>query len=149
VFLHFPVPHPPGIWDASQDRITTGHSNYIDNLELADKVLGQVKRELQATGDWDSSTILVTGDHPYRTLEWLPYTDFRDPEMLKVTGGKGYPYVPFLLKMPGQHQGLKYDRAFNNVLTSDLLLDVLNGRVSKPDAAVRWLDAHAEDSRVE
>ncbi len=146
VFLHFPVPHPPGIWDTSHARFTTANSNYIDNLQLSDYILGKLRRTLEATGDWDRSTIVVSGDHPYRATMWQGAKNLRTAEMVTATGFKNYPCVPFLLKLPTQKQGLSYDRAFNSVLSSDLISELLGGRVSNTTEAVSWLDQHAEAS---
>ena len=48
VFIHLPVPHPPGIYDrrAGHQRPT---GTYIDNLALADRTLGDLMRILDAT----------------------------------------------------------------------------------------------------
>ncbi|MGH9654257.1 MAG: sulfatase-like hydrolase/transferase, partial [Bryobacteraceae bacterium] len=67
VFLHIPSPHPPGIWDTQRQTFATdARLDYIDNLELADHILGRIRRLLEQTGDWNRSTILVSSDHPYR-----------------------------------------------------------------------------------
>jgi hypothetical protein len=149
LFLHFPVPHPPGIWDTSKETYTTVRSNYIDNLQLADNILGQIRRELEGMGDWDRSTVLVSSDHSYRTLSWEKFAQIRTVEMVKETAMKRYPYVPFFLKLPGQHQAVNYDREFNNALTSDLILQLLNEKLPATKDAVAWLDAHANLSEAE
>ena len=41
VFIHLPVPHPPGIYDRSTGRERAG-GTYIDNLALADRSLGEL-----------------------------------------------------------------------------------------------------------
>jgi hypothetical protein len=60
--------------------------------------------------------------------------------------GKKDHRVPFLLKLPGQKDGVVYDRPFNTVLSHDLLLAVLRGALRDPAAVAAWLDAH--DSSV-
>jgi hypothetical protein len=143
-FLHFPVPHPPGIWDARRHKLMTSGeksaASYIDNLELADVLLGRVRRELEKSGDWDRSTIIVSGDHSFRAPMWLSYRGFRNAEEAALTGEKQYPYVPFLLKLPGQQQSVSYDREFNNVVTANLVLQILNGQITTPEQVAHWLD---------
>ncbi len=139
VLLHFPVPHPPGIWDITHKRFTTGKSNYFDNLQLADDTLGRVRSILESAGEWDSSTILVSGDHPYRASSWLGFSDIRTPEMVEATQMKWHPFVPFLLKLPGEQKGVTYPGEFNNIVSGDLILQILNGKISKPEDAVSWL----------
>jgi hypothetical protein len=129
VMLHFPVPHHPWIYDRRAGSFSTAHNaTYLDNLVLADHTLGEMRRALEAHGLWDNSTILVTSDHWWREA---PLHDGRRDHR-----------VPFLLKLPGQGEGLTYEESFNTVLIHDLLLDVLAGKVSTPDAASRWLDLH-------
>ena len=67
LFLHMPVPHPWGIYSRRQGTFTTGRSSYIDNLALADRYLAHVHDLLERRGQWDSSTVVVMGDHSWRT----------------------------------------------------------------------------------
>jgi hypothetical protein len=139
VFLHFPFPHPPGIWNSAEGRLTDGSSNYVDNLELADWTLRQIRVTLEAAGEWDSSTILVSSDHPFRPDVWST-TPFLDAETAYVSGSLSQPYIPFLLKVPYQKQGMVYDREFNSVLSADLLWQSLTGKLQSSAQVVLWLD---------
>jgi arylsulfatase A-like enzyme len=143
VLLHYPTPHPPGIWDASKHVFTADAGNYIDNLQLADDTLGSIRRELEKTGEWDRSTVLVSGDHPYRQ-SWQTFDagNFNSDEVMRITGGHQQPYVPFLVKLPFQREHLIYSRELNSVVTGDLILESLQGRLTSPDDMVRWLDDH-------
>ncbi|MGH9655654.1 MAG: hypothetical protein ACRD6B_19585, partial [Bryobacteraceae bacterium] len=67
-------------------------------------------------------------------------------EMKRDTGQKWQPYIPFILKMPGQQTGIEYHRPFNSVLSANLLLAALQGQIRTPAQAVQWLDAHAAAS---
>lgn len=156
VFLHLPVPHAPGIWNTrTQSFSTNPQLDYIDNLELADRRLGQIRKLLEQTGDWDRSTILVSADHPYRPNLWLEnrasaalpdLLQGPESEMVRLTDLKWQPYIPFLLKLPGQKTGIEYHREFNSVLSANLLLAALQGQIRTPAHAVQWLDAHAAAS---
>jgi arylsulfatase A-like enzyme len=68
VLVHVPIPHPPGIWNPETQSFTLRASTYLDNLQLADKLLGDMRQVLEQTGDWDQSVILVSSDHPYRSF---------------------------------------------------------------------------------
>jgi hypothetical protein len=82
VFLHLPIPHSPNIWSRIHDDYTQFcDSSYLDNLALADRVLGQVLAVLKASPRWDSTTLIVEGDHSWRidAWNWLPaWTDEDD-----------------------------------------------------------------------
>ncbi len=145
VYIHLPIPHPPGIWDSKNKALTTGQSDYVDNLALADELLGRFRRELEAIGDWDRTTVLVSADHPYRP-EWASwYTgDFDNPKTYAITHGHWQPYIPFLVKLPYQHHATLYTRSFNSIVSGNLLLAALQGKIQTPEQAVSWLDANAE-----
>ncbi|MBV8811061.1 MAG: hypothetical protein JO033_20525 [Acidobacteriaceae bacterium] len=150
VLIHLPIPHPPGIWDARRGVfVTTGNSNYIDNLQLSDMVLGQIRRVLEQSGEWDRSAILVSSDHPYRVAAWQfagPDVDLRSEEVAYFSQMRQQPYVPFLLKLPNQKSPVSYDREFNSVITADLLLALLKKELTTTTEVIQWVNAHATDS---
>jgi hypothetical protein len=132
VVLHLPVPHEPPIYlrDTGELTLFNFHSDwYFDNLALADRTLGDLRREMERAGLWDASTVIVTADH---SLRWHA--------MLDETVD---PRVPFLVKLAGQQQGIVYHPLLRAVLAHDLTLAVLRGEVSQPEQAVRWLDQRA------
>jgi arylsulfatase A-like enzyme len=82
VFLHLAVPHSPNIWSRIHDDYTLYcDSSYLDNLALADKVLGRIVGILQTSPRWQQTTLIVQGDHGWRidAWDWLPaWTDEDD-----------------------------------------------------------------------
>ena len=139
VLVHWPIPHPPGIYDRSRDDFVLGEGgNYLDNLELMDRSLGEVRRSMEDTGTWETTTVLVTSDHWWRTELWreLPFWTSEEAAFADRTDHR----VPFLLKMAGQKEAMTYEPAFNTVLTHDLLLALLRGKVRTPNSIVSWID---------
>jgi hypothetical protein len=135
IMLHFPVPHHPWIYDRRTGSFSVERTaSYFDNLALADRTLGDVRRSLEARGLWDSSTVLVTSDHWWREA---PLHDGRRDHR-----------VPFLLKLPGENEALTYAASFNTLLIHDLLIDVLASKITTPNAASRWLDLHRSISET-
>ena len=59
ILVHWPVPHSPGIYDHISDefRLTTKGS-YLSNLELVDRALGALRREMEAAGTNETTTVL-------------------------------------------------------------------------------------------
>lgn len=145
VFIHIPTPHPAGIWDTQAQTFTLGNSDYVDNLALADRTLGQIRRAMEQDGTWDSSTVLVSADHPYRTGMWKDSVLWT-AEMARLTESRYHIYVPFLLKLRSQRAEVDYKRDFNNVLSADLALQVLKGQLQSPAKVVTWLNDHANAS---
>ena len=139
VLVHWPIPHTPGIYDRSKDDFVLGKgSNYLDNLELMDRTLGEVRRSMEDTGTWETTTVLVTSDHSWRT-PMLRRQSFWTSEEAAFANRIDH-RVPFLLKMAGQKEAMTYEPAFNTVLTHDLLLALLRGKVCTPNSVVSWID---------
>ena len=140
VLVHWPVPHPPGIYDRRTDKFEIeGEASYLDNLQLVDKALGELRRKMEDAGTWDSSIVLLTSDHWWRTAIWRP-TDAWSVEDSSTVKDETDHRVPFLLKLAGQKESLTYDPVFNNVLVHDLILALLSGKFSSPASVAGWLD---------
>jgi hypothetical protein len=138
VFVHMNVPHPPAIYDLSRNAISHDRNiNYLGNLRLLDRTLGDIRETLEKAGMWDSSTILLTGDHPFRAFTYQ--NPKRYPSRL---GFIQHNQVPYLLRMPGETQGVVYDSAMNTIVTKDLLMAILNRQVAAPQQIPAWLDRH-------
>ncbi len=71
IFLHLPVPHSPNIWDRMRGGFTRRcGSSYLDNLALADAELGRILAILERSPRWKDTTLIVQGDHSWRTYLW-------------------------------------------------------------------------------
>jgi hypothetical protein len=130
-FLHFPIPHPPYIYNLQTGRLDLANSpirGYIDSLALVDRTLGELRRTMEAAGLWERTAVLISADHGY-------------PAVRSVDGGKiADRWVPFLLKLPGQHVPYEYPRRLETIRSAGLLLDILEGRILTPADAARSLD---------
>ena len=128
VYVHSSIPHPPAAFEEP--------ASYLDNLRLVDRTVGELRGQLEKAGMWESSTVLLTSDHPLRLGHWRP-------EVLFPPSGGDFQQasgVPFLLKLAGQQQGFAYDRAMQTVVTKDLLLAILKGEITQPEQVAAWLD---------
>jgi hypothetical protein len=129
VLVHLPVPHAPHAYDRKTGTFTLGNKpfqGYWDSLALLDLTVGELRRAMEDAGLWDATTVLFTSDHSYRDSERLDgKTDYR---------------IPYLLKLAGQKDGAVYDKRFNTVLTSDMLMDVMNGQVRDGASTADWID---------
>jgi len=127
--IHLPIPHHPFIYDAARSLLSSETDNdYVGNLELADGILGELRREMERAGIWHRTAVLITSDHWWRDS--------------KPVNGRRDHRVPFLLKLAGQREGVTYPRAFNTVLTHDLVLAYLSGELSSKDDMIQWIDRH-------
>ena len=56
--------------------------------------------------------------------------------------------VPFILKLAEQSDAVIYESAFNTVVTCDLVLAILDGRLSTISDVVNWLDKHRNSQPI-
>lgn len=130
VFAHLPVPHLPGIYDRFKGRfafhLQTPAEGYLNNLALTDITIGEVRKEMEAAGIWEQSSLLITSDH------WQ-----RNP---KATDGKSDHRIPFLVKLPEQQKSVAYSTPMNTVLSHDLVLLLLQNKIRNPQQLKQWLD---------
>jgi hypothetical protein len=130
VFLHLQVPHAPHAYDRRSGAFTLGNApvkGYLDSLALADIALGELRRAMESASLWDSTTVLVSSDHSYRSSRALAHR--------KVDRR-----VPFLLKLSGQQREVPYATQFNTVLSADLVLAILRRELKTADQVAAWMD---------
>ncbi|HXG64854.1 MAG TPA: hypothetical protein VNO70_07080 [Blastocatellia bacterium] len=147
ILVHWSVPHLPVIYNRRAGDFTWNKEcNYLDNLALADRALGEVRRAMEAAGLWDSAVVLVTSDHPLKIKRWankFPHIPAEDAAAI----GRGLdPRIPFVLKLAGQQESITFDPAMNTVLTHDLFLGLLRGELSTPESVVSWLERRRSDA---
>ena len=147
IFVHYPIPHPPGIYERTSKRFSLNSiSGYLDNLALADHVLGELRRNMVEAGVWENTTVLISSDHSLRADRiwrshpfWEPQFTKEDPLALNSASDER---VPFIVKLAGNSEGITYDPALNTVLSQDLILAILSGEVSNAADVKEWLDRH-------
>ncbi|PYN85992.1 MAG: hypothetical protein DMD87_20800 [Candidatus Rokuibacteriota bacterium] len=130
VFLHLPIPEPPGIYDRATERLTPWNfsgagEGYFDNLAIADRIVGELRRGLDRARLGDLTWIVVSSTRPWRAS--------------KQYDGRTDPRVPFLLRPPDGGRARHVDVSFSTLATHDLLLAILRGSISDTSDAAIWL----------
>lgn len=142
VFAHYPIPHLPGLYDRDRGEIDVMSSrSYWDNLALADRVVGDLRRALEEAGLWATTTLLVHSDHAVRPEVWRSL-GLWTPELEAATGGRQSVFTPFVLKLADQREPVAYEQPFSAALAHDLVLALLAGRLRGPTEVTAWLDAN-------
>lgn len=101
IFLHIPAPHPAAFWNRRTGTFATGGS-YLDGLDYADRLLGQMLETLEAQPRWAATTLIVQGDHSWRTGMWRPVPGWSAEDERASDGGKWDPRPALLIHAPGQ-----------------------------------------------
>lgn len=141
VFIHFPAPHTPFYYDRRTKEFNLGSkSNYFDNLALIDDVFGSLREKMESSDTWDSSTVIVSSDHWWRSQDWQAEGRWTGEEEAVAAGQIDF-RIPFIVK-PAHAQGRQvvYDPAFNTVLTGEMVLAISRGEIATSDDIARWID---------
>jgi hypothetical protein len=135
VFVHWPAPHAPWIYDREKGQLTDSNSKgvtgYFDNLALLDKTVGELRRRMEKSGEWDESTILLSTDHGWNSVK-------------EYDGGNDH-RIPFMVKLPHKHPGYTYSRPFNAIILRSLFRAIYKGEITENTTLATWLDTHTSD----
>ncbi len=139
LFLHMPIPHPYGFYDRNKKAFSTKHTSYIDNLALADSYLGHVRQLLEQNNQWNSTTIIVMGDHSWRTTSiWRDSMTWTAEDEAASHGGEFDPRPAYIVKLPDQQTPARIDRPFSAVNTRSLIDALLQGHLRTPADLETW-----------
>ncbi len=101
IFLHIPAPHPVAFWDRRTGKFASGGS-YLDGLDYVDRLVGQMLAILELQPRWGATTLIVQGDHSWRTGMWRPVPGWSAEDERASDGGKWDPRPVLLIHAPGQ-----------------------------------------------
>jgi hypothetical protein len=136
VFLHYPIPHPPMIWDA-ETRSFIRKGKYEGMLSLTDDTLAELRAAMEGAGLWDRTALIVMADHPHRSQKGLLATPLPSP---RLKPGEPRP-VPFIVKMPGGGTPAVDERPIRTEALHDLVPAILDGRLETTDDVRAWFAA--------
>jgi hypothetical protein len=101
IYLHLPAPHPPAFWDRRSGNYAVGGS-YLDGLDFSDRLLGQILDQLQGQPRWAETTLIVQGDHSWRTQMWRPLPGWSAEDERLSHGGQWDPRPLLMIHAAGQ-----------------------------------------------
>jgi membrane-anchored protein YejM (alkaline phosphatase superfamily) len=135
VFLHFPLPHPPGVWDRKKGdwagRGDPGYvSSYADNLVLADQELGSILAQLKLSERWPQTTVLVQGDHAWRVELWHDNPTWTAEDERNSRGGKFDDRPALMVHSPGQMEPRRVEKPTSLMAAHTMLLQAV--RTGRP-----------------
>jgi Sulfatase len=104
VYLHIPSPHPVAFWDRHTASYAIGGS-YLDSLDYTDRLLGEMLDILQKQPRWAATTLIVQGDHSWRTKLWRPLPGWSQEDERISHGGQWDPRPLLMIHAAGQQKG--------------------------------------------
>jgi hypothetical protein len=148
VFLHLPVPHPPGFFDSRTHQLCEC-GNYLDNLVLADDTLGVLMKDINETPWADETTLIASSDHSWRVPIWKG-TPGWTPEEESVTADRVEPDMRpvFLVHFPHQNTGVDIKGPVPERVEHDIIASVLKGEIASPEALGSFVERADQSSAL-
>jgi hypothetical protein len=148
ILLHMPVPHPRAIYDRRTGTVGAAGGSYVDNLALADRYLEHVCLLLKQRGEWDSSTILIMGDHSWRTqLLWASSRMWTAEDQAASHGGQFDDRPGYIVKLPHQKVPARIDAHFPAVKTRRMLVEIMDGKIQTPAELAEFAELESAGGR--
>jgi hypothetical protein len=134
VFIHLPLPHPPGIYDR-QTGTVRGGGTYIDNLALSDRVMGELMSNINATPLARKTTVIVCSDHSWRSAIWQGLGLSSKEEEI-ASRGRFDPRPVLMIHLPGQQTGHVVAEPFDEIRIHEMIERILRGQDPGLDKAL-------------
>jgi len=135
-FIHLPIPHPRGIYHRATGKIGYGGS-YIDNMALADKVLGELEAALAKTPSASMTTLIVSSDHSWRVPLWRNKSGWtREDEA--ASRGRFEPRPMLMVHFPEETTPVTISQPFPVLKEHDLIESLLHGPMTA-DGLQDWI----------
>ena len=142
LYIHLPVPHPPGIYDRRRHMLR-GNGTYLDNLVLADDTLGILMKQIAASPSAAQTTIIVTSDHSWRIMLYRGSSRWSAEEE-RASQGKFDDRPVLLVHFPGEESGEEIQAVLPEMLEHDMIAAMLRGRMNNVDELVNWTERLAQ-----
>jgi Sulfatase len=138
LFIHLPIPHPPGIYDRTTGKLRDS-GTYIDNLALADRSLGKLMNSLNATASAANTTVIVCSDHSWRVPMWKSDANW-SAEDEAASQGKFDPRPVLMVHFPQQSHEVAISKPFDQIALHAIIVSMLQGRIESPAEFQAWID---------
>lgn len=147
VFIHLPVPHPPGIYNRRTNTLGV-RGSYLDNLVLADRTLGHLLSLIQGTKAASQTTIIVSSDHSWRVYMWRSDPSWTTEDE-RVSRDKFDPRPVLIIHFPEENTGEVRPEPFSELGTHGIIRAMLTGEIRSQSDLDRWLNERETKSRHE
>jgi Sulfatase len=140
MLLHMPIPHPGAIYNRHTHNFVPARSSYLDNLVLCDLYLAHVRQELEQSGDWEDTTLVVMGDHSWRVhITWSHFPEWTSEEQVASDGVRFDDRPAYIVKLAKQRNGTRIDDRLESVRTRALMDGIITNRIKTPEDLAAWV----------
>ncbi len=138
IFLHYGIPHSPGIYDARKRDLTVALSGdsegYIGNLALVDRTIGDLLAALDRSGLRSRTSLILTSDHWWRGAPWSK-------------SDQGYP-VPVIIQVGKGEQGIRAEEQFPTTNLRSIARAILAGELDDNRKVAQAVARHAVEGEI-
>jgi Sulfatase len=143
LLLHMPIPHGPGIYNREAASFQTSNPTYLDNLALCDDYLAHVRKELEDNGTWDTTTLVLMGDHSWR----ISGPDGLTPEERAATDNGHFDDRPaYIVKLAHQNTPARINTEFAAIRTRNLFDNLLTGQITTSQQLAKWTQEGTQET---
>lgn len=139
VFLHMPVPHPPGFYNRKTHTFCEC-GNYLDNLVLADDTMAALMRDIDQSPERNQTTVLVSSDHSWRVPLWRGSEGWTLEEEA-LSNGLFDQRPVFLVHFPGQTSASEVAFPTPELLEHDVVSAMLQDKMNTPQDLLDFVHA--------
>jgi hypothetical protein len=137
VFVHLPMPHPPGRYDRRSGRIGDGGS-YIDNLALSDRILRRLLADVGRTEAASRTTVIVSSDHSWRVWLWRDTFGWSTEDEEASDHGEFDPRPMLMVRFPGETTAAGVSRPVRLLAMHDLVERMMAGEIGSNAQLEAW-----------
>jgi hypothetical protein len=139
LFIHLPIPHPPGIYDRATGKLR-GAGTYIDNLALADRSLAELTNSLNATASAAKTILILCSDHSWRVPMWKSNAGWSAEEEA-ASHGKFDPRPVLIIHFPQQSREVAISQPFDQIALHGIIVSMLQGHIESQADLQAWLNS--------
>ncbi len=138
IFLHYGIPHYPGIFNARTGELSTWLKSevvsYMDNLVLVDRTLGELLAAIDRAGLRDSTSVVFTSDHWWRSAPWA--------------AGRAANPVPLIIQVGGDRSAIVANAPLVTTCLRAMVRALLVGQLRDNAAVAEFLGKARISGRV-
>ena len=127
IYIHLPIPHPPGIYDR-QLHLLRSRGTYLDNMVLADQALAVLYQQINASPLAGRTVLFVTSDHSWRIQLYRGLQDWTGEEE-SASRGTFDDRPVLLVHFPNQSTPGTFSAPASEMIEHELIAEVLDGQI--------------------
>ena len=136
VYIHWPFPHRPEVYNLKFDNHIDEKRGYVHNLLICDHIINRFLKEI----DNENTVLIVTSDHHLRATTNAAESDNFLRDIRDSLEKRTKNLVPFIIKIPKEKSPLFYDKSFNTISLFEIIKSIMEKRIQNYQDIALYLD---------